>query len=137
MSRRRLAAAAAAASLAAVAFVSTASPASAWTKEDCKPYAEKGEYPYDCVRFKPKPTTTTQAEKTTTTAKATTTTTVAVKEEAKKPTPVKAQPKFTGLVGVARPRRRVGPCGHRERPPDTGGRPTVAVDMDIARPPDS
>lgn len=95
MTMRRLTAGVAAVSLAALAFASTASPAGAWTKADCKPYIEKGEYPYDCVRFRPKTTTTTTEATTTSTTEASTTTTT-VKETSAAPTPVEVQPKFTG-----------------------------------------
>jgi hypothetical protein len=97
MKMRRLVALGAAASLAAIAFVSSATPANAWTREDCVKTWTAGKDHPDCEKYK---TTTTTAPKTTTTLKATTstaapTTTVAVKPETK-PTPVKVKPKFTG-----------------------------------------
>ena len=100
MKTRRLAAFAAAASLAAVAFVSTAAPASAWDLRQCKATWAKGEDHPHCDKFK----TTTTAKPTTTKAPATTvkptttkapTTTVVVKPETK-PAPVKVTPKYTG-----------------------------------------
>jgi hypothetical protein len=103
MTMKRLMAGAAAATMVAVGFLASASPASAWTKQDCvKTWAAGKDHP-DCTKYK----TTTTEKKTTTTAKATTTTakpgvtttTTAVKGEVAKPKPpavVKATPKFTG-----------------------------------------
>ena len=87
MRTKRLVAAAVAAGIAGMAFVAAASPASAWTRQDCERWDQTHETTHpDCIKYH-----------TTTTVKgATTSTTVKTTTEVEAVEAVKAAPTFTG-----------------------------------------